>query len=139
MLLCDGMVEGRQCTAGWHLNCLHTPLEAVPEGDWFCPCCRAQRGDAPIKPEPRAAVSPIKKEPGGTSGGRARGGAGRASGGGEVPIGIDPDSLEEEKNQDHCVCELCGFLMVEPTQSGCLQGNTPKPSTPNPQTLNLNP
>lgn len=36
-LLCDG--DG--CKAGWHLGCLTPPLQAVPEGDWFCPKCVA--------------------------------------------------------------------------------------------------
>ena len=34
MLLCDG------CTSGaYHLYCLHPRLDAIPQGDWFCPIC----------------------------------------------------------------------------------------------------
>jgi hypothetical protein len=36
-LLCDG--DG--CNGGWHLGCLTPPLQAVPEGNWFCPKCVA--------------------------------------------------------------------------------------------------
>ena len=31
MLLCS------KCQAGYHIFCLDPPLQAVPEGDWFCP------------------------------------------------------------------------------------------------------
>ena len=33
VLLCD------VCDAGWHIKCLPTPLDTVPEGDWMCPSC----------------------------------------------------------------------------------------------------
>lgn len=33
MLLCD------KCDAGFHTFCLESPLEAIPDGDWFCPFC----------------------------------------------------------------------------------------------------
>ena len=34
MLLCDG------CTSGaYHIYCLHPRLDAIPQGDWFCPIC----------------------------------------------------------------------------------------------------
>ena len=33
MLMCDS------CTAGWHMFCLPTPLDEVPEGIWLCPDC----------------------------------------------------------------------------------------------------
>ena len=39
MLLCDGP----GCGAGYHMQCLPTPLTVVPEGDWFCPSCSATR------------------------------------------------------------------------------------------------
>jgi len=35
MLLCDF------CDAGWHMDCLPSPLERVPEGEWKCPHCHA--------------------------------------------------------------------------------------------------
>ncbi|KAJ1484225.1 hypothetical protein T484DRAFT_1797762 [Baffinella frigidus] len=110
MLLCDGT----GCSAGWHLQCLNPPLKEIPEGDWFCPCCRVQSGGVPEPPR-QAAPPPLEKHLGGTSGqggSKARRASGAVGGTGEVPIGIDPESLEEENNQDHCVCDLCGFLMV---------------------------
>lgn len=33
MLLCDA------CDAGWHIQCLPTPLSEVPVGNWACPRC----------------------------------------------------------------------------------------------------
>eukprot|EP00882_Tetradesmus_deserticola_P006752 GHRQ01007107.1.p1 GENE.GHRQ01007107.1~~GHRQ01007107.1.p1 ORF type:complete len:434 (+),score=70.66 GHRQ01007107.1:544-1845(+) len=33
ILLCD------YCDAGWHMQCLKPPLNAVPTGDWLCPRC----------------------------------------------------------------------------------------------------
>lgn len=33
ILLCDF------CDTGWHIKCLHTPLDAVPAGNWMCPTC----------------------------------------------------------------------------------------------------
>lgn len=33
MLLCD------KCNAGFHIFCLEPPLEAIPDGEWFCPTC----------------------------------------------------------------------------------------------------
>ena len=41
ILLCDA------CDAGYHMRCLQPPLEAVPEGDWFCAQCAAARGGSP--------------------------------------------------------------------------------------------
>lgn len=38
---------GRQCDNPYHLACLDPPLEAVPEGEWFCPDCEEEPG-API-------------------------------------------------------------------------------------------
>lgn len=36
LLLCDS------CPRGFHIDCLDPPLEAIPDGDWFCPFCRIQ-------------------------------------------------------------------------------------------------
>ncbi len=33
-LVCD------ECEYYYHLDCLDPPLEKIPEGDWYCPCCR---------------------------------------------------------------------------------------------------
>ena len=46
MLLCDGP----GCGAGYHMQCLPTPLAAIPEGDWLCPSCSTTR------PKKRKAV-----------------------------------------------------------------------------------
>lgn len=35
ILLCDG------CDLGYHPTCLPVPLDAIPDGDWFCPRCMA--------------------------------------------------------------------------------------------------
>ncbi|KAK6320087.1 hypothetical protein J4Q44_G00091940 [Coregonus suidteri] len=35
LLLCDG------CDAGYHMECLTPPLDAVPVEEWFCPECQA--------------------------------------------------------------------------------------------------
>ncbi|XP_029992038.1 PHD and RING finger domain-containing protein 1 isoform X2 [Sphaeramia orbicularis] len=44
LLLCDG------CDAGYHMECLTPPLDAVPVEEWFCPECevnnRQSRGSA---------------------------------------------------------------------------------------------
>lgn len=39
VLLCDS------CDAEYHLTCCTPPLEACPEGEWFCLTCRMNRGD----------------------------------------------------------------------------------------------
>ncbi|MGH0148096.1 UNVERIFIED_CONTAM: hypothetical protein FKN15_011907 [Acipenser sinensis] len=36
LLLCDG------CDAGYHMECLNPPLNAVPVEEWFCPECAVQ-------------------------------------------------------------------------------------------------
>jgi PHD-finger len=37
MLLCDG------CDDAFHMRCLDPPLDAIPEGDWYCSECMAIR------------------------------------------------------------------------------------------------
>ncbi len=37
MLLCD------KCNGGYHTSCLSPPMEAVPEGEWFCQRCDSKR------------------------------------------------------------------------------------------------
>ena len=39
MLLCDG------CNFGYHMQCLDPPIEAIPDGDWFCPVCMQEEED----------------------------------------------------------------------------------------------
>ena len=36
-----------QCDYPYHLKCLDPPLDAVPDGEWFCPECAADPG-APV-------------------------------------------------------------------------------------------
>ena len=36
-----------QCDYPYHLKCLDPPLDAVPDGEWFCPECEADPG-APV-------------------------------------------------------------------------------------------
>lgn len=36
MVLCDALVDGATCNAGWHLGCLSPPLTVVPTGKWYC-------------------------------------------------------------------------------------------------------
>ncbi|XP_037087417.1 PHD and RING finger domain-containing protein 1-like [Pollicipes pollicipes] len=47
LLLCDG------CDAGYHLDCLEPPLDAVPVDEWFCPEC------APLRADPRLLAAEV--------------------------------------------------------------------------------
>ena len=48
--------DGDGCEKAYHTQCLSPPLEAVPAGDWYCPCCDesvlASRLGAPPCPGP---------------------------------------------------------------------------------------
>lgn len=50
-----------QCDNPYHLQCLDPPLDAVPDGEWFCPDCEDEPG-APVvvgagkRPRKRAAT-----------------------------------------------------------------------------------
>ncbi|KAL6861158.1 hypothetical protein ACP4OV_016858 [Aristida adscensionis] len=47
------MVECDMCLGGFHLRCLRPPLRRVPDGDWACPYCEAERaGKAIERPQP---------------------------------------------------------------------------------------
>ena len=47
------MVECDECLGGFHLRCVRPPLRRVPEGDWACPYCEAERaGKAVERPRP---------------------------------------------------------------------------------------
>jgi hypothetical protein len=35
-----------KCYSPWHLKCLDPPLDAVPDGEWFCPDCEEDPGAA---------------------------------------------------------------------------------------------
>lgn len=37
------MIECEDCLGGFHLRCLKPPLKEVPEGDWICEYCEAQK------------------------------------------------------------------------------------------------
>jgi len=43
----DSPLECDKCDAPYHLRCLRPPLDAVPEGEWFCPNCEDDPG-APV-------------------------------------------------------------------------------------------
>ncbi|PPQ97999.1 hypothetical protein CVT26_003061 [Gymnopilus dilepis] len=43
----DSPLECDKCDAPWHLQCLNPPLDAVPDGEWFCPDCLDDPG-APV-------------------------------------------------------------------------------------------
>lgn len=47
------MIECDDCLGGFHLKCLRPPLKDVPEGDWICEFCEAQRiGKEVSRPQP---------------------------------------------------------------------------------------
>lgn len=37
-----------QCDNPWHLKCLDPPLDAIPDGEWFCPDCEDDIGGAVV-------------------------------------------------------------------------------------------
>lgn len=43
------MVECDACLGGFHLRCVRPPLRRVPEGDWACPYCEAERAGRAIE------------------------------------------------------------------------------------------
>ena len=49
ILLCDGA----GCRRAFHLRCLRSPLDRVPEGDWLCPHCSTE-----VPPPPGATELP---------------------------------------------------------------------------------
>jgi hypothetical protein len=40
----DPALECDKCDHPYHLGCLDPPLQAIPEGEWFCPKCTAEMG-----------------------------------------------------------------------------------------------
>ncbi|KDQ62001.1 hypothetical protein JAAARDRAFT_528999 [Jaapia argillacea MUCL 33604] len=50
----DSPLECDKCDSPYHLKCLNPPLDAVPDGEWFCPQCQREPGS------PIGAV-PVKK------------------------------------------------------------------------------
>ena len=55
-----------QCDSPYHLGCLIPALDAIPDGEWFCPRCLLEPG-APIGPEdipaPPQPKGPKPKKP----------------------------------------------------------------------------
>ena len=45
MLLCDF------CDAGWHMDCLPSPLQLIPDGEWKCPNCEAGKARGRGRPK----------------------------------------------------------------------------------------
>jgi len=43
----DSPLECDKCDSPWHLKCLDPPLDAVPDGEWFCLDCEEEPG-APV-------------------------------------------------------------------------------------------
>ncbi|GKV48293.1 hypothetical protein SLEP1_g55117 [Rubroshorea leprosula] len=60
-MICD--TEGlllccNNCPATCQLNCLSSPLEKAPKGDWQCPnCSNKESGDSPDEPADPNATS----------------------------------------------------------------------------------
>eukprot|EP00850_Spirogloea_muscicola_P017085 SM000143S00750 [mRNA] locus=s143:207571:211669:+ [translate_table: standard] len=51
LLLCDA------CEKGHHLDCVQVSRATLPQGDWYCPSCRAQKSIRPSKYGPIRAAS----------------------------------------------------------------------------------
>ena len=49
-----------QCDYPYHLKCLDPPLDAVPDGEWFCPECEADPG-APVSTDGVRRKPKVKK------------------------------------------------------------------------------
>ncbi|KAH9847327.1 RCC1/BLIP-II [Lenzites betulinus] len=52
----DTLLECEKCDYPYHLKCLDPPLDAVPDGEWFCPDCEADPG-APV------SLDGVKRKP----------------------------------------------------------------------------
>ncbi|KAF8655946.1 hypothetical protein AX16_002853 [Volvariella volvacea WC 439] len=81
----DDPLECEKCDSPYHLQCLTPPLDAVPEGEWFCPECEEEPG-APV------GAWAVKK-PKGKSKRASIGGAGQGYGQG---YGQQEEESEEE-------------------------------------------
>jgi len=53
MLICGDEAGTTGCGIGTHIDCCNPPLEAVPEGDWFCPKCSEPK--TPLKSSKRSS------------------------------------------------------------------------------------
>jgi len=56
----DSPLECDKCDSPYHLGCLNPPLDAVPDGEWFCPRCRQEPG-APVGVQETPKKAPVKK------------------------------------------------------------------------------
>ncbi|WRX33055.1 Bromo adjacent homology (BAH) domain - like 10 [Theobroma cacao] len=60
------MIECDDCLGGFHLKCLKPPLKEVPEGDWVCGFCQAQKlgkyVEFPEPPEGKKRVRTLREK-----------------------------------------------------------------------------
>ncbi|XWS28297.1 hypothetical protein CRYUN_Cryun25bG0055700 [Craigia yunnanensis] len=60
------MIECEDCLGGFHLKCLKPPLKEVPEGDWVCGFCQAQKlgkdVEFPKPPEGKKRVRTLREK-----------------------------------------------------------------------------
>ncbi|TBU47473.1 RCC1/BLIP-II [Dichomitus squalens] len=56
----DSPLECDKCDYPYHLKCLDPPLDAVPDGEWFCPECKAEPG-APVSTDGVRRKPKVKK------------------------------------------------------------------------------
>ncbi|GKV22250.1 hypothetical protein SLEP1_g32132 [Rubroshorea leprosula] len=60
------MIECDDCLGGFHLKCLKPPLKEVPEGDWICVFCEAQKLgkqiELPKPPEGKKLVRTLREK-----------------------------------------------------------------------------
>ncbi|PFH46297.1 hypothetical protein AMATHDRAFT_51137 [Amanita thiersii Skay4041] len=86
-------LECDKCDSPWHLECLDPPLDAVPDGEWFCPDCVEEPGAA-IGPGFMARRKMGKERSRKASGGHTTGGTKRkasgAASGGECGFSFSP-------------------------------------------------
>lgn len=66
MLLCDG------CDEGYHIYCLNPPLAEIPEGDWFCPYCSAERSKVENSSPKRNVKGEKQRSPKGKDDGKTK-------------------------------------------------------------------
>jgi len=57
----DSPLECEKCEYPYHLGCLDPPLDAVPEGEWFCPQCSEKPG-RPVGTEEEEPPAPAAKK-----------------------------------------------------------------------------
>ncbi|KAI9122498.1 hypothetical protein K1719_006338 [Acacia pycnantha] len=62
----DVMIECDDCLGAFHLKCLTPPLKEVPEGDWICGFCEAQKigrdVSFPMPPEGKKLVRTLREK-----------------------------------------------------------------------------